>query len=192
MKRSAEAGFTLLEILVAMAVFAIMAGMAYAGLHTVLGTRQATESRADSLAQWQRFVYAVNEDLAQAVPRSVRDELGSEQLAFTGGNDATLLSLTRSVPAWPGQALHSRLQRVTYRLEPDGVYRLVWPVLDRTQQSHARRRKLLGAEHLEMRFYGTEWGSVWPADAGVLPRALAASVNLPGIGDIRRLFTVRP
>jgi general secretion pathway protein J len=191
MQKTPQAGFTLLEILVAMAVFAIMAGMAYAGLHTVLETRNSTEVRAESLAQWQRFVYTLNDDLAQAIPRGVRDEFGSEQIAFIGGNDATLLTLTRSVADWSGQSARSNLQRVEYRQEADGLYRLVWNVLDRTQQSQLRRRKLLTAEKIDLRFYGSEWGSVWPASGGGLPKAVEARVQLVNLGDLRRVFTVR-
>lgn len=187
-----NSGFTLLEILVAMAVFAIMAGMAYAGLHTVMETRRSTEARAQSLAQWQRFAYTLNEDLAQAIPRGVRDELGSNQLAFSGGNDGQLLSLTRSVADWSGQSQRSRMQRVEYRLEADGLYRQVWQVLDRTQQSEPQRRKLLAAEHVELRFYGGEWSTVWPATGGGLPKAVEARVQLPTLGEVRRVFTVRP
>lgn len=184
-------GFTLLEILVAMAVFAIMAGMAYAGLHTVLETRNSTETRAESLAQWQRLVYTLNEDLTQAMPRGVRDELGSEQLAFSGGNDGKWLTLTRGVADWSGQMQRSRMQRVEYRLEADGLYRQVWPVLDRTQQSQPRRRKLLSAEQIELRFYGSEWVSVWPAGGSGLPKAVEVSLQLPNLGNLRRVFTVR-
>ncbi len=186
-------GFTLLEILVAMAVFAIMVGMAYAGLRTVLDSRRATESRADALAQWQRFVFTLNEDLAQVLPRTVRDELGAVEPAFSGGNAGDLLQLTRTSGDWTGQpSARGHLQRVTYRLEADGVYRQTWTVLDRTQQSQPRRRKLLEAKRIGVRFYGEEWGSVWPAAGGALPRAVEASVDLPGLGELRRVFTVRP
>lgn len=185
-------GFTLLEILVAMAIFAIMAGMAYAGLHTVLETRNSTEARAQSLAQWQHFVYVLNEDLNQAIARGVRDELGSPQLAFSGGNDARLLSLTRTVADWSGQAERSLMQRVEYRMQADGVYRHVWPELDRTQQSQSRRRKVLSAEHVELRFYSDQWLSVWPSGGGGLPKAVEARVQLPHLAGLRRVFTVRP
>jgi len=191
-QKTPQAGFTLLEILVAMAVFAIMAGMAYSGLHTVLATRNSTEARAETLAQWQRFVYILNEDLMQALPRGVRDELGSTQLAFSGGNDNNLLSLTRGVADWSGQSQRSRLQRVEYRLEADGVYRQVWPVLDRNQQSQPRRRKVLPTAVIALRFYAGEWDTVWPASGGGLPKAVEASVQLPELGNLRRVFTVRP
>lgn len=186
-------GFTLLEILVAMAVFAIMAGMVYAGLRTVLDSRRANEARAEPLAQWQRFVFTLNEDLAQAIPRTVRDELGAVEPAFAGGNAGNLLTLTRTSGDWTGQtSARGHLQRVAYRLEADGVYRQTWTVLDRTQQSQPRRRKLLAAERINLRFYGEEWGSVWPAAGGPLPRAVEASAYLPALGELRRVFSVRP
>lgn len=187
-----ERGFTLLEILVAMAVFAIMAGMAYAGLHSVFESRRATESRAEALAQWQRLVFMVNEDLTQALPREVRDELGGAQLSMIGGNDERMLILTRAVADWNGQSLHNVLQRVEYRRQADGVYRQVWQVLDRTQQTGWRRRKLLSGVAIDIRFYGTSWGSVWPAAGGGLPRAVEISGDFPELGRLRRVFILKP
>ncbi|MCQ8131101.1 PulJ/GspJ family protein, partial [Methylomonas rivi] len=62
-------GFTLLELLVAMAIFAIMAVMAYGGLKTVIDTRRATQAKAAQLRQLQQALYLLNEDLQQAVSR---------------------------------------------------------------------------------------------------------------------------
>lgn len=193
MKRfAANHGFSLLEILVAMAVFAIMAGMAYAGLHSVFETRRATEVRSEALAQWQRLVFVLNEDLSQAMSRGIRDELGGNQPAMMGGNDARWLSLTRGVADWNGQSAHNALQRVEYRLEADGLYRQVWQVLDRTQQSRSRRRLLFSGGAIQMRFFGTVWGSVWPSSDGGLPRAVEISAEIPELGRLRRVFTLRP
>lgn len=187
-----QTGFTLLELLVAMAVFVVMAAMAYAGLHGVLETRRAVQQRSEVLAQWQNFTVTLNEDLQQALPRGVRDQLGGEQPAFAGGNDQRLLSLTRSVADWSHSSLHGKRQRVEYHREADGIYRLVWPVLDRTQQSQARRRKVLNVDQLALRFYGVSWGALWPTVGGGLPKAVEVSLNLPGIGTVRRMFALRP
>ncbi|MCQ8117432.1 type II secretion system minor pseudopilin GspJ [Methylomonas rosea] len=184
-------GFTLLEILIAMAVFAIMAAMAYAGLSAVLDVRAGTEKRSDSMAELQQTLYLLNEDLTQALPRSIRDEFGSEQPAFSGGNGEDLLTLTRNVPEWSELAMRSQLQRVSYRLENGSLYRQVWTVLDRTQQTQFRRKKLLNVAALDLRFYGSDWTTHWPADGSGLPRAVEANFNLAGLGEIRRLFLVR-
>jgi len=187
----ANRGFTLLEILIAMAVFAIMASMAYAGLSAVLDARQGTAKRSESIARLQQTLYLLNEDLTQAVPRSIRDEFGTDQLAFSGGNGEDLLIFTRSVPDWAQTSARSRLQRISYRIENGSLYRTVWTLLDRTQQSQSRRKKLLSAENVEVRFLGEEWGGSWPAGGGALPKAVEVSFTLAGLGDIRRVFLVQ-
>lgn len=187
----ANRGFTLLEILIAMAVFAIMASMAYAGLSAVLDARAGTAKRSETIAQLQQTLYLLNEDLAQVAQRSIRDEFGTDQLAFSGGNGEDLLTFTRSVPDWPQTAARSQLQRISYRIENGALYRQVWTILDRTQQSQARRKKLLGADNVEIRFYGEEWGGSWPAGGGALPKAVEVSFTLAGLGDIRRVFLVQ-
>ena len=188
---STNRGFTLLEILIAMAVFAVMAAMAYAGLGAVLDTRAATEQRSERIAQLQQTLYLMNEDLAQALPRPVRDEFGAEQPAFSGGGAETILTLTRSVPEWSALSSRSQLQRVSYRLESGGLYRQVWTVLDRTQQSRFRRRKLIDVVGLDLRFYGEEWRQHWPVSEAGLPRAVEANFNLAGLGLVQRLFLVK-
>jgi len=184
-------GFTLLEILIAMAVFAIMAAMAYAGLSAVLDAREGTAKRSETIAQLQQTLYLLNEDLTQAIPRSIRDEFGSDQLAFTGGNGEELLTFTRSVPDWSESPSRSQLQRVSYRMENGALYRQVWTILDRTQQSQFRRKKLLSADAINVRFYSEEWLDTWPAGGGEMPKAVSLTLSLAGLGELQRIFLVQ-
>jgi len=183
-------GFTLLEILIAMAVFAIMAAMAYAGLSAVLDAREGTAKRSETIAQLQQTLYLLNEDLTQAIPRSIRDEFGSDQLAFTGGNGEELLTFTRSVPDWSESPSRSQLQRVSYRMENGALYRQVWTILDRTQQSQFRRKKLLSADIVSVRFYSEDWLDNWAASAA-MPKAVSLTLSLAGLGEIKRVFLVQ-
>lgn len=184
-------GFTLLELLVAMAIFAIMAVMAYGGLKTVIDTRRATQAKAAQLRQLQQALYLLNEDLQQAVSRPVRDELGGGEEAFRGGNGRELLSLTRAVPTLPPDGGRSRLQRVGYRFESGKLYRLVWNTLDRTQQSRPLRKRILDADGVQIQFFGSEWTGSWPLSAGAIPKAVEVIFSLSGMGDIRRGFWLR-
>lgn len=184
-------GFTLLEILIAMAVFAIMATMAYAGLSAVLDAREGTAKRSESIAQLQQTLYLLSEDLTQAVRRPVRDELGSDQPAFSGGSGEELLTFTRSVPDWSQTSTRSQLQRVSYRFENGVLYRQVWTILDRTQQSQSRRKKLLDTENIEVRFLGEDWKGSWSAGGGALPKAVEVNFSLAGLGNIQRIFLVQ-
>lgn len=184
-------GFTLLEILIAMAVFALMASMAYAGLRIVLKTREATETRSENLAKMQHLFYLISEDLNQALARPVRDELGSDELAFSGGNRNELLVLTRSIVDWTGVTDHSLLQRIRYLNEKGGIYRQVWTLLDRTQQTESGRKMILQTESIKIRFYGQDWETHWPLAGESLPKAVEITVQLPDLGEVRRLFAVQ-
>ena len=77
----ASCGFTLLELLVALSIFAIVAVLAYGGLGTVLDQRILTEESAERLADLQKTYLIVQRDIEQLVPRAIRDEFGDEQAA---------------------------------------------------------------------------------------------------------------
>ncbi|MFA5984154.1 MAG: type II secretion system minor pseudopilin GspJ [Methylococcaceae bacterium] len=191
MKRvSRQQGFTLLEILIALAIFAILSIMAYAGLAAVLDARAATEPRSAQLAQLQTTLYLLNEDLSQAIDRPVRDELGSPEPAFTNGHGSEILNLTRSVPVWTENAVGNSLQRVSYRFENGSLYRQVWALLDRTPQTQHRRRKLLDAKQVEVKIYEAESHSWRPfiGETKTIPLALQFEFNVEGLGTLQHAF----
>ena len=90
-------GFTLLELLVALAVFAIMSIAAYSGLSNVLFTRAAVETENRRLAMTQLAFHRLGQDLEQVIPRSVRDEYGEPEPALRGNiQDSEALLFTRA------------------------------------------------------------------------------------------------
>ena len=71
-------GFTLLELLVALAVFAVLSTMAYGGLRSVLQTQRQTEEAAIKLHKIQQAIFYLEKDLLQVVARPIRDEFGTD------------------------------------------------------------------------------------------------------------------
>jgi general secretion pathway protein J len=193
---NSQPGFTLLEVLIAMAIFAIMSVMAYGGLRLLLDARTSTAVKSERLAGLQMTLYLVNEDLAQIAPRSIRDDYGAVEPVTRGGLNGELFTLTRSVPAGSNYRHGSQLQRVSYRFEDGALYRLVWTVLDRTQQTEFRRRKLINLEHIRLRFFDSEWTEVWsvPDQAAStparIPKAVEIIFTVAGLGDVPRLFFI--
>ena len=201
--RAAGRGFTLLELMVALAVFSIMATAAYSGLRNVLFTRAAVEAQSQRLAAVQLAVFRIEQDIGQAVRRGIRDEYGETQAAMIGGeltNDR--LILTRA--GWDnplGQPRADR-QRVAYRLREGRLWRLHWDVLDRGGALEPRETLLLEkVRAFRTRFLeGDEWRNEWPPtptdDADrkkkldVLPRAVEISLTLEDWGEITRLLLV--
>ena len=77
-------GFTLLELLVSLAIFALLATMAYTALNMVLNMRKEVEKRADRLTELQTAFMVMERDIEQAIARPIRDDLGDEQAALKG------------------------------------------------------------------------------------------------------------
>lgn len=168
MKRAAR-GFTLLELLVALAIFALMGAMAFRGLTVILDTRQQV---TDSGRKWQdlsRLQVRLQQDLAQVVLRPIRDTRGVEMPNFVGelnpvGEDAALLSFTRM--GWAGQSDRSQnLQRVSYRLREQRIELLSWSSLDQAPRERPVVDTLLeGVSSLQVDYLdaAARWQNHWP------------------------------
>ena len=188
-KYSKQQGFTLLEILIALAIFAVMSMMAYAGLAAVLDARASTIPRAQQLAQLQTTLYLLNEDLSQVINRPIRDQLGSSEPAFSIGRGNEILVFTRTVPSWSTNSSENNLLRVSYSLEKEALYRRVWTIPDRTQQTEYRRRKLLVMQGVTIKGFSAKtktWGEI----VGEIPLALDISFKLDGLGSVHRTFLI--
>lgn len=195
-------GFTLLEILIALAIFALLAVMAYGGLSSVLRTREITESRADALNQLVMVYRVMQRDIEQLVPRRIRDEFGDVQEPLMGGSTiGRVIELTRGGWRNPIGQRRSTLQRVAYRIDDEGtLMREYWVALDRAQDAKPLEQALLeGVTSIEFRFLNAdnEWQTEWPPpvfgqgrpeDQVVLPMATEVNVDLEEWGKIRWLF----
>ena len=186
---SRQQGFTLLEIVIALAIFSVMSMMAYAGLAAMLDARASTVPRAQQLAQLQTTLYLLNEDLSQVITRPIRDQLGSSEPAFSIGRGNEILVFTRTVPSWLANSSETNLLRVSYSLEKEALYRRVWTIPDRTQQTEYRRRKLLVTQGVTIKGFSAKtktWGEV----VGEIPQALDISFKLDGLGSVHRTFLI--
>lgn len=197
-------GFTLLELLVALAVFAIMSIAAYSGLSNVLFTRAAVEMENRRLAMTQLAFHRLGQDLEQVIPRSVRDEYGEPEPALRGNiQDSEALLFTRAGWDNPLGQPRANLQRVAYRLREGRIWRLHWDALDRGGLAEPREIMLLDrVRALRLRFLDQDdaWRNDWPPPADglndpgrkpkpdLLPRAVEISLTLEDWGEITRLL----
>jgi len=183
-------GFTLLEILVAIAIFSIMAVFAYSTLQQVLSTNQHLQKQADDLAQLQFLFGCFLEDVSQLTQRSIRDEFGATEPALIGSSQ--LLKLTRSGWENPLESKRSNLQRVEWILEGKILYRQYWTVLDRTRFNQPIKTALLkDIEMLEFRYLDSN--NVWQKEFPPKPpaqttiKAVEISFSLKNWGKLYRI-----
>lgn len=204
MRLARHLAFTLIEVLVAVAIFGILATLAYGTLGRTLTSADMLTGRMERLASIQRTVRYLVDDFMQLAPRPVRDELGDNLVPTLRTDFANnyALELTRGGWSNPAGLPRGTLQRVAYRLEDGELVRYYWPVLDRTLSNEPVAHALLdGVDNMEFRFMqeNGEWAEEWPPAnrAGPLglrmrPRAVEIVVSLGDEGIITRLIEVAP
>lgn len=196
MRADRSTGFTLLELLVALAVFSMVALMAYSGLRSVLQSKQVTEQRAERLQHLQNAMLLLERDISQFVPRGIRDDYGDKQPALRSADyGSILLEFTHAGWRNPTGMARSTLQRVAYGIEEESLLRFSWAVLDRAQESTPYKVVLLDkVREMRLRYLdeAREWQETWPPpgteQAESSPLALEVTLVLEDMGEFRRVF----
>ncbi|WP_166036801.1 type II secretion system minor pseudopilin GspJ [Sphingosinicella sp. YJ22] len=188
------AGFTLVEMLIALAIFGMITAGSVALLSFSVRAQDMADRQLASLGAIRRAGTLLGADFAQAVPRPWRDENGQPQRSFygTGGQETRLFVLVRGGWDNPDALARSSLQRVEYRLQAGRIYRIgfahvdgggaasVASLIDEVQGVALRYRDREGA-----------WQESWDRpDPRELPVAVEMIVTSARFGAVRQLFLV--
>ncbi|MBL8299169.1 MAG: type II secretion system minor pseudopilin GspJ [Rhodanobacteraceae bacterium] len=185
-------GFTLVEVLVATAVFAIMSALAWGGLNVVIRAREALVAEQQDFARTLRAVGMLERDLLGAVARPVRGNYGEPLPALRGDGDN--LELTRLGFASALIDARSNLERVVYQRDGNTLKRGRYAVLDRAAGSLPEFSSLRdGLRRLHFRYLDAQghWLDTWPRrddKLEALPRAIEFRLDIDGVGEISRLI----
>ncbi|MDB5471678.1 MAG: gspJ [Caulobacter sp.] len=188
-------GFTLVEMLVALFVFGLLAAAGAAVMGSTLTSQSAVKSRVERFADFQRLRATLRADLAQAAPRHTRDTNGTPAgIAFVGGdawgdNKERLFVVVRRGWENPDKAARPSLQYVEYRLSGGRIERRVRAALDGTALGPPQVL-LDGVEAGQVAFlHQGAWQGSWKGQSGIeLPRAVRLDLTVRGIGPVTQLF----
>lgn len=210
-------GFTLIEALVAMFIFAFIGLGSYQILDQVILSQETNQAHSRQLASVQRVSWQLSRDFRQMVDRAVFDEDSVEIPALLHEGTDSLIEFTRAGWSNPLQWPRSELQRVAYRIDyhpehnnsdspfynDESLYliRLFWRVLDRTQESRPAEQAMLGnVVDFRTRYWDAaneEWSET-PVLAGggttlnrpALPEAVEVSIVLETDEVLSYIFQV--
>jgi general secretion pathway protein J len=200
-------GFTLVEMLVAMLAFALLATVGVAILNAGLRNSDVTARASAAIKQIQMARAIMKADLGQIADRPVRHESGAVTLRRAGlattapvletkdREKGPLLSFVRR--GWDnpgGREVRSSLQYVEYIWEDKALVRRARPYLDPTPETPVTESVILsGVNALAVSFVTRgqrveRWVGLDRSDA--MPDAIEIAANLEGIGELKQMFLV--
>lgn len=187
------AGFTLVELLVSIAVFALLAAAGVTIIAHVLDQRSAINVHAARVADLQRAHSLMKADLGQAAVRRTRGFDGQPARAAFGAAGpgdrvAPMLAFVRRGWSNHDDVPRASLQHVEYRIEDGRLLRRTRPHLDGARPGEAQVL-LEGIRSATASFYShAQWSDGWSGGIGELPEAVALELELESFGRIRQVF----
>lgn len=185
-------GFSLLELLVAVAIFAVVATLAWGGLDTIVRARHVIDEASLHLSQLQRTVNRFDHDMSSVLPRPIRDERHQERPALIGDN--ARVDATTAVSALTAFGEVSTPLRVSWRCDGNRLLRTYWTILEREHSTDRNEQiQLVGVTQCRFRYIAVN-GTVsdhWPPQES-LPESLPLGIEIlfahEGQGEFHRLI----
>ena len=192
------AGFTLLEFLIAVMVFAAVSMISFTTLDSILNSREHIEKINEDFQKLQMALTILQRDFNQIAFAPIRDEYGDprEAIEMNDGTDR-LIEFSRSGWNNPGGRLRSTMQRVGYTLEDNTLYREYWLQFNRAAEEQSVRAALLkDIETVEFEFLDNDeqWHDQWPpinfSGNMILPEAIRINITFVNEDELSRVFDI--
>ncbi|MGM0525190.1 MAG: type II secretion system minor pseudopilin GspJ [Pseudomonadota bacterium] len=199
-------GFTLVEVLVTIAIFALLGLGSFSILDQVLSTKKQSEQRFEKIEQLQFSWLLMEQDLRQAVAKPTRpnmDEVVHQYVTNDVDNidsESGVLAFVRSGFDNPGLRLpRSELQPIVYRVRDGELQRLSFTFVNDTSGEPQVQTLLTDVESFQVRFYrqagqaddnsgvAQGWNTSW-STTGDMPAAIEVTINSRVFGEMYRVF----
>lgn len=194
--RARQTGFTLLEVLVAIAVFAMLSLSAYQVMNGVQRSDEQSRDHSERLKDIQRAMVMMDNDFRQVVARKVRNqgEAVSERIFQSREYllDSSSYGILFTRTGWQNpQQMFPRGEnvKVGYRVVDEQLERVWFRYPDSVVGSEALVRPILpNVEEISFRFYSDKkWLETWDRPAE-LPEGVMIKLKLGDFGDIERVY----
>jgi general secretion pathway protein J len=171
-----RAGFTLVEVMIAIFIAAVMFAIGYRALNQGLLYNESLKTTQARVTEIQRGMRVIAQDFAQLAPRAARDTQGNGQLLpaiAANDRDGTLVVFSRTGWSNPAGVQRPAEQRVRYRFFDGSLVREHWLSLDAALAAEPRQRIILTRlKTVEIRFLdpaSRTWHNEWPVNTSAGP-----------------------
>lgn len=189
-------GFTLLEVLIALFVFSILALILSSTLHNVINIQSGTDKSAERLRNVQFALLLMSRDVEQSVDRPILNASGKQEAAFVGKGRSMEFTHT-GIAASPDSLARSNMQRAEYIYHDNALWRNTWFALDQAPDAEPGQRKILDNvrdvhfEYLdEKNRVHKEWPVAGQSGKQPLPRAVRVYLTIPNWGSMSQLYVI--
>ncbi|MEO2267777.1 type II secretion system minor pseudopilin GspJ [Pseudoalteromonas pernae] len=190
-------GFTLIEVLVALAIMAFIIGATHQIFESTTKAQEFSEKTLDELSRMQTVFRMFEQDFSQITKRAVRNEAGDFQEGYLlherylFGSELDGIAFVRTGWTNPGYLLpRSELQAVAYRVQEGRLERLYRLYVDQLDSTEPRVQVLIeSVEDFSFEFFDADsqkWQPQWQKET--LPKAVAVTLTLEESEPIRRAF----
>lgn len=197
MKARRSLGFTLLEVLVALGVFAVVTLLAWKGLDLMTTAKASLDTEMRKWRELELVFERINMDLTQVAPRSWTDSNNQIRSAIqaVGSEDGASCQLDVLRFGNDNETLHARYRvldgRMTLELPPVAFSANASQPVVNTQTYPL----LEGVSRCEMTFFdeNNKLFKHWPAeevDDMTRPRGMRLHLTLAGRGDFERVYYI--
>ncbi|MEZ9057374.1 type II secretion system minor pseudopilin GspJ [Vibrio pelagius] len=194
--RSKTQGFTLIEVLVSIAIFATLSVAAYQVVNQIQRSNDVSIERSARLNALQRSLVILDNDFRQMAQRQFRtngEEASSKLILmqeYLLDSDSIGVMFTRLGWHNPQQQFpRGEVTKVGYRIKEETLERVWWRYPDTpTGQEGVVTPLLEGIEAFSLEFYnGSSWLEEWQTDRA-LPQAVRLKLTLKDYGEIERVY----
>lgn len=194
--RGSVKGFTLIEVMVAIAVFATLSFSAYQVVNQVQRSNELSLEKSERIKQLQRSLVFLDNDFRQIVARPFRTNGEKVSDKLLSSDEYLLDSESQGILfvrlGWknPQQAFpRGEITKVGYRLVENTIERLWWRYPDTPVGQKPVVTPLIdGVDELKFEFYdGTKWLKIWDVK-NQLPKATKVILTFKDYGDVERIY----
>ena len=195
MNRKQQSGFSLVELMIALAIFSVVSAASFVGLNSAIRSYTFFIGEAKEQTRSEIFIALITKDFLQIVPRVIRDANGDYQPAFKLGG-SYLVEFSRS--GLPILGKGTGVSRIAYKLDATDVWRYSWSYLDNIRTTEPSKSLILkDVKKLDIIAINEtlQTAKRWPTTQSFddekfaqLPQAIEITVEVQGEGKMSRFI----